>query len=90
MNINFNEVFDAFKALDEKEKKQAIIDFLKNDIIALNKLNKDINNNLNTKDVDSIMNVSLGDQLDIIYELLHLLTEEIELFSEKISQDFFE
>ena len=90
MQIEFNDVFDAFKNLDENEKKQVIIEFLKNNIMALKELNNGIGNIVNNKDIDNITNVSAKDRLDIIYELLHLMTEQIETFSEKISVEFFE
>ena len=90
MKIEFNDVFDAFKNLDENEKKQVIIEFLKNNIMALKELNNGIGNIVNNKDIDNITNVSAKDRLDIIYELLHLMTEQIETFSEKISVEFFE
>lgn len=90
MKIEFNDVFNAFKSLDENEKKQAIIEFLKNNIIALKELNIGVGNVANTKDIDNITNVSAGDRLDVIYELLHLMTEQIESFSEKVSVNFFE
>ena len=76
MKVEFNEVFDAFKNLSETEKKNAIIDFIKKDIKALQQMNND--------------NVNIENSLDAIYELLHIMTEQMEMFSEKISQDFFE
>lgn len=90
MKIEFNDVFDAFKNLDENEKKQAIIEFLKNNIMALKELNNGVGNIVNNKDIDNITNVFAKDRLDIIYELLHLMTEQIEAFSEKVSVEFFE
>ena len=90
MKIEFDDVFEAFKKLDEKEKKQAIIEFLKNNIMALKELNNGVGNIVNNKDIDNITNVSARDRLDVIYELLHLMTEQIESFSEKVSVDFFE
>ncbi len=90
MKIEFNEVFDAFKDLSESEKKNAIIDFIKNDIKALQKMNNDIGNNLSAEDITKISKVSIENSLDAIYELLHIMTEQIEMFSEKISKDFYE
>ncbi len=90
MKLEFIEVFEAFKKLDENEKKKKIIDFLKNDIIALQKLNTDIGNNLGSKNINKINNSLIEDDFDAIYELLHILTEQIEIFSEKISQEFYE
>ena len=90
MKVEFNEVFDAFKNLSETEKKNAIIDFIKKDIKALQQMNNDIGNNLSAEDIDKIGNVNIENSLDAIYELLHIMTEQMEMFSEKISQDFFE
>lgn len=90
MKIEFNEVFDSFKKMDENDKKQAIIEFLKNNIVALKELNNGIGNTMNTNDINEITNVAFEDKLDVIYELIHLMTEQVELFSEKISSDFFE
>lgn len=90
MNIEFNEVFASFKKLNQEEKMKAIIDFIKKDIKALNQLNIDIGNNLDSKDIETISNISFDDKLDAIYKLLHILTEQFELFSEKISQEFYE
>lgn len=85
MNIDFNELFQAFKELDETEKKKAIIDFLKNDIVTLQELNHFIGNQTNNIDMNTIVkdNENAVDYLDIIYELIHLVTEQIEMFSEK-------
>ena len=90
MKVEFMEVFEAFKQLDENEKKKKIIDFLKNDIIALQKLNTDIGNNLGSNNINKINNSLIENDFDAIYELLHILTEQIEMFSEKISQEFYE
>ena len=90
MKVEFNEVFDAFKNLSETEKKNAIIDFIKKDIKALQQMNNDIGNNLSAEDIDKIGNVNIENSLDAIYELLHIMTEQMEMFSEKIAQDFFE
>ena len=90
MKTEFNEVFDAFKNLSESEKKNAIIEFIKNDIKALQQINNDIGNNLSAEDINKISKVSIENSLDAIYELLHIMTEQIEMFSEKISQEFYE
>ena len=90
MKVEFNEVFDAFKNLSETEKKQAIIDFIKNDIKALQQINNDIGNNLSAEDINKIGNVNIENSLDAIYELLHIMTEQIEMFSEKIAKDFYD
>ncbi len=90
MKVEFNEVFDTFKQLSENEKNKKIIDFIKNDIKAFQKLNTDIGNNLSGEDINKISNVSINNNLDAIYELLHILTEQMEMFSEKISQLFYE
>ena len=90
MKIEFNEVFDSFKKMNENDKKQAIIEFLKNNIVALKELNNGIGNTMNTNDINEITSVAFDDKLDVIYELIHLMTEQVELFSEKISSDFFE
>ena len=83
-------VFNSFKNLNETEKKQAIIEFLKNNIFALQNMNKEINNNLDSDDINKIVNEPIEDHLDVIYQLLHIMTEQVEMFSEKVSKDFFE
>lgn len=88
--IAFEELFKDFKNLDETEKKQAIIEFLKNNIVSMQNLNKEINNNLDTKDINLITNEHIEDHLDVIYQLLHIMTEQVEIFSEKVSKDFYE
>lgn len=90
MKPEFNEVFEAFKNLNDNEKKLAIIKFLKNDVMALQQMNNDIGNNLSAQDLNEIGNVEIENSLDAIYELLHILTEQVEMFAEKISQDFYE
>ena len=90
MKVEFNEVFAAFKNLSEAEKKQAIVDFIKKDIKALQQMNNDIGNNLSAADIDKIGSVNIENSLDAIYELLHILTEQMEMFSEKVAQDFYE
>lgn len=90
MDITFEELFNSFKILNELEKKQAIIDFLKNDIIALQTINKDINNNLDSPDISAITKEPIEDHLDIIYQLLHIMTEQVEMFSEKVATDFYD
>ena len=90
MKPEFKEVFEAFKNLNDNEKKLAIINFLKNDVMALQQMNNDIGNNLSAKDITEIGNVEIENSLDAIYELLHILTEQVEMFAEKISQDFYE
>ncbi len=90
MKVEFNEVFAAFKNLSEAEKKQAIVDFIKKDIKALQQMNNDIGNNLSAADIDKIGSVNIENSLDAIYELLHLMTEQMEMFSEKVAQDFYE
>ena len=40
--------------------------------------------------LNAIINTDIDDKLDITYILLHILTEQIELFFDKISQDFYE
>ena len=78
------------KNLNDNEKKLAIIKFLKNDVMALQQMNNDIGNNLSSQDITEIGNVEIENSLDAIYELLHILTEQVEMFAEKISQDFYE
>ena len=90
MKVEFSEVFDAFKNLNESEKKKAIIDFIKKDIKALQQMNNDIGNNLSAEDINKISNVSIENSLDAIYELLHIMTEQLEMFSEKIANEFYE
>ncbi len=88
--MEFNEVFEAYKQLNDNEKKHAIIEFLKKDILAMQKINNDIGNNLTADDLNKIGNVNIENNLDAIYELIHILTEQMEMFSEKIAIDFYE
>lgn len=90
MNITFEELFNDFKQLNEVEKKQAIIDFLKNNIVSIQNLNNQVNNNLDTTDLNLITKEPIEDHLDVIYQLLHLMTEQVEMFAEKVSKDFYE
>lgn len=90
MTNTFNELFQSFKNLSEQEKKMELISFLKNDIISLQKINSDIGNLQGNQDIDNIASVNLEDELDIIYQLLHILTEQVEMFTEKVANDFYE
>lgn len=83
-------MFNSFKNLNESEKKQAIIEFLKNNIAVLQNVNKEINNNLDSNDINVISNEPIDDHLDVIYQLLHIMTEQVEMFSQKIANEFFE
>ncbi len=84
--MNFNEIFSAYKNLSDMEKQQAIIDFLKQNVVTLQYLNKNINNSLPIDDLNQISNVEASEYLDVIYQLLHLMTEQVEMYVEKISQ----
>ena len=53
-------------------------------------MNKEINNNLDQDDINKIANEPIEDHLDVIYQLLHIMTEQVEMFSEKVSKDFYE
>ena len=53
-------------------------------------MNKEINNNLDSDDINKIANEPIEDYLDVIYQLLHIMTEQVEMFSEKVSKDFYE
>jgi hypothetical protein len=53
-------------------------------------MNKEIKNNLDSDDINKITNEPIEDHLDVIYQLLHIMTEQVEMFSEKIANDFFE
>ena len=90
MNVTFEELFNEYKNLSEIEKKQAIIEFLKNNIILLQNINNDINNTIENKDINLITKEPIDDHLDVIYQLLHLMTEQVEMFTEKISKEFYE
>ena len=76
--------------LSIEQKKQAIIEFLKNNIFILQNMNKEINNDLDSYDINTISKEPIEDHLNVIYQLLHIMTEQVEMFSEKISNDFFE
>ena len=90
MNVTFEELFNEYKNLSEIEKKQAIIEFLKNNIISLQNINNNINNTIENKDINLITKEPIDDYLDVIYQLLHLMTEQVEMFTEKISKEFYE
>ena len=53
-------------------------------------LSKEINNNLDSNDINVISNEPIDDHLDVIYQLLHIMTEQVEMFSQKIANEFFE
>ena len=76
MKSEFEELFEAFQNLEAKDKEQAIINFLKDDIGALNEFNSLIN--VGSKDFDNISNTEIEDKLDVIYKLLHIFTEQVE------------
>ena len=86
----FDKLFSLYKELSDEEKEKAIIDFLKNNINSLNEINRQVNNDLSIKDISNITNVNSTEYLDIIYQLLHVMTEQVEMFTEKISNDFYE
>lgn len=90
MKIEFNEVYQSFKKLNDAEKIQAIVDYIKNNVSALNELNKSIGNDVNGEDINNIMNVQFNNKLDAIFMLLSLMTEQVEMFSEKVSLEFYE
>ena len=87
---DFDKVFELYKALNDEEKEKAIIEFLKNNIYHLNELNKQINNDYSVEDISNITNAESTEYLDIIYQLLHVMTEQVEIFTEKVSNDFYE
>ena len=90
MDVTFEELFEEFKQMDDQDKSKAIIDFLKGNIYALQNLNKQIGNDLDVKDINQITNGDSNDYLDVIYQLLHVMTEQVEMFSEKVANDFYE
>ena len=63
---------------------------MKNNIFILQNMNKEINNDLDSYDINTISKEPIEDHLNVIYQLLHIMTEQFEMFSEKISNDFFE
>ena len=86
----FEKVFNSYKKLTDGEKKQAIIEYLKNNINAMQTINKDINNDIESKNIKLIIQEESNNDLDIIYKLLNVMTEQVEMFTEKISTDFYE
>lgn len=62
---------------------------MKNNIFILQNMNKEINNDLDSYDINTISKEPIEDHLNVIYQLLHIMTEQVEMFSEKISNDFF-
>lgn len=87
---DFDKVFELYKDLNDEEKEKAIIEFLKNNIYHLNEINKQINNDYSDEDISNITNAESTKYLDIIYQLLHVMTEQVEIFTEKVSNDFYE
>lgn len=79
-------MIDSFRKLSEDEKKLAIEEFIENNIKALSNLNKNIGNNkpLSKTDIDN------DDELDTIYELLHVMTNELSSFAEYVENKFYE
>lgn len=86
----FEKVFNSYKKLTDDEKKQAIIEYLRNNINAMQTINKDINNDIESKNLKLIIQEESNNDLDIIYKLLNVMTEQVEMFTEKISTDFYE
>ena len=86
----FDKLFELYKGLNDEEKEKAIIEFLKNNIYHLNEINKRLNNDYSVEDISSITNAESTKYLDIIYQLLHVMTEQVEMFTEKVSNNFYE
>lgn len=86
----FDKLFELYKGLNDEEKEKAIIEFLKNNIYHLNEINKRLNNDSSVEDISNISNVESTKYLDIIYQLLHVMTEQVEMFTEKVSNNFYE
>lgn len=86
----FDKLFELYKGLNDEEKEKAIIEFLKNNIYHLNEINKRLNNDSSVEDISNITNVESTKYLDIIYQLLHVMTEQVEMFTEKVSNNFYE
>ncbi len=90
MTESFDKLFSAFKNLSEEEKIDAIIEYLKYDINSLNSINRDIKNNEVFRNVEDIVKEESDTKLDLIYQLIHVVSEQVESFSKKIADDFFE
>ena len=90
MTDSFEKLFNAFKDLSEEEKIDAIIDYLKYDIDSLNSINRDIDNRDVFKNIENIVKEDSNNKLDLIYQLLHVMTEQVESFATKMADDFFE
>lgn len=90
MTGSFEKLFEAFKNLSDDEKVDAIIEYLKYDIDAVGQINRDINNSDVLGRVEKIIDEESGSKLDLIYQLLHVLNEQVEGFAQKIADDFFE
>lgn len=84
--MDYNEMIDSFRKLSEDEKKLAIEEFIENNIKALSNLNKNIGNNKPL----SKTNIDNDDELDTIYELLHVMTNELSSFAEYVENKFYE
>ena len=90
MKTEFNELFDSYKELNNDEKQIAIIEFLKENIKMMQALNKQINNDLPTADISNISKVESSEYLDMIYQLIHMMTEQVEMYTEKISNEYYD
>ena len=80
MGLTFSENAKHYMPNVSKEKREKIVKQINNDIV----------NNLSTENINKISNVSIENSLDAIYDLLHIMTEQLEMFSEKIANEFYE
>ena len=90
MNIEYQNVIEKFKKLNEEEKIISIIEFINKTINSLHKINNDIDTSGNEHQIKDIEDEKESNNLVIIYEKLLQMVKEIEIFSDKISQEFYE
>ncbi len=95
MEKEFDELVERFKELSTKDKKDAVIKQLKNDIAVAHKINSDIGNNhdlflnrevLDLNDEESTMD----DFLEAVFVYVNTLNDQYMSFAEKIANEFYE
>ena len=90
MTESFEKLFAAFKNLSDEEKIEAIIEYLKYDIDSLGEINRDIDNREVLGRIEKVIKEESENKYDLIYQLIHVLTEQVESFAKKIADDYFE
>lgn len=84
--MNYDELIASFKLLNDNEKKEAIIEFMRNTIKSMATINQNIGN---IREIPNT-NIENSNDLDTIYELLHVMAEETSSFAEHVENTFYE